>query len=73
MRAATEMSLVSTWIPAGSVNVRMIGRKAYVASSGASSVSGSPGVSVRFESSRCYDGYQYHVEYDATRGLRVRL
>ena len=38
MRAATEMSLVSMSIPAGSVNVRMIGRKAYVASSGASSV-----------------------------------
>jgi len=28
MRAATEMSLVSTLIPAGSVKVRMIGRKA---------------------------------------------
>ena len=28
MRAATEMSLVSTSMPAGAVKVRMIGRKA---------------------------------------------
>ena len=39
MRAASEMSLDSTLIPAGSVKVRMIGSKAYVASIGASSVS----------------------------------
>ncbi|MNN82187.1 hypothetical protein D3C81_1990960 [compost metagenome] len=38
MRAATEMSLVSTFTPAGAANVRMMGRKALVASSGASSV-----------------------------------
>ncbi|SHV03850.1 Uncharacterised protein [Mycobacteroides abscessus subsp. abscessus] len=39
MRAATEMSLVWTSIPAGPANARMIGKKEYVASSGASSVS----------------------------------
>ncbi|EWS63942.1 hypothetical protein Y695_02823 [Hydrogenophaga sp. T4] len=38
-RAATEMSLDSTLIPAGAVKVRMMGKKALVASSGASSVS----------------------------------
>ena len=38
MRAATEISAVSTLMPAGAVKVRMIGRKARVASSGASSV-----------------------------------
>ena len=38
MRPATEMSLVVTLIPAGAVNARMMGRKALVASSGASSV-----------------------------------
>ena len=38
MRAATEMSLVSMRMPAGAVKVRTIGRKAWVASSGASSV-----------------------------------
>jgi hypothetical protein len=38
MRAATEMSLVSTWMPAGRVKARITGRKARVASSGASSV-----------------------------------
>jgi hypothetical protein len=37
-RAATEMSPVSTLMPAGAVKVRMMGRKALVASSGASSV-----------------------------------
>src|SRR3546814_11523084 len=36
-RAATEMSLVSTLMPAGPVNARMIGKNAQVASSGASS------------------------------------
>ncbi len=40
MRPATEMSLVVTSIPAGAVNVRMIGRKELVARSGASSVRG---------------------------------
>ncbi len=38
-RAATEMSALAMWMPAGRVNRRMIGRKAQVASSGASSVS----------------------------------
>jgi hypothetical protein len=38
MRPATEMSLVVTWIPAGAVNVLTMGRKALVASNGASSV-----------------------------------
>mmetsp|Transcript_19219 Transcript_19219/g.30623 ORF Transcript_19219/g.30623 Transcript_19219/m.30623 type:complete len:331 (+) Transcript_19219:1895-2887(+) len=38
-RAATEMSLFSTAMPYGSVKRLMIGRKAYVASIGASSVS----------------------------------
>eukprot|EP00952_Eustigmatos_sp_NYUAD-ZCMA_P001343 6022-Eustigmatos_ZCMA.PRE.1 len=37
-RPATEMSRVSTWIPAGAAKVRMMGRKALVASRGASSV-----------------------------------
>jgi hypothetical protein len=39
MRAETEMSLVSISMPAGPAKVRMIGRNAQVASSGASSVS----------------------------------
>jgi ATP-dependent DNA helicase RecG len=39
LRAATEMSLVVTLMPAGAVKVRMIGRKACVARKGASSVS----------------------------------
>jgi len=38
MRAPTEMSLVSTRTPAGLAKARMIGRKATVASAGASSV-----------------------------------
>ena len=38
-RAATEMSLCSTSMPAGAVNVRTIGRNEAVASKGASSVS----------------------------------
>ncbi len=38
MRAATEMSLVVTLMPAGLVKARTIGRKAQVASNGASSV-----------------------------------
>ena len=38
-RAATEMSLVSTLMPAGAVNAWMIGKNARVASKGASSVS----------------------------------
>ena len=38
MRAATEMSLVLILMPAGAVKVRMMGKKAQVASSGASSV-----------------------------------
>ncbi len=38
MRAATEMSLVLTLMPAGAVKARMMGRKAWVASRGASSV-----------------------------------
>jgi len=38
MRAATEMSLVVTLIPAGAAKVRTIGKKELVASSGASSV-----------------------------------
>ena len=37
-RAATEMSLSATSMPAGAVNVRMMGKKAQVASKGASSV-----------------------------------
>jgi hypothetical protein len=40
MRPATEMSLAVTSIPADAVNVRMMGRKALVASSGAPSVDG---------------------------------
>ena len=39
IRAATEISLLSTRTPAALVNVRMTGRKAQVANSGASSVS----------------------------------
>jgi hypothetical protein len=39
MRAATEISLVCTSIPAGLVNERMTGKKAAVANKGASSVS----------------------------------
>ena len=39
MRAATEMSLVWTRMPAGLAKVRITGRKALVASAGASSVS----------------------------------
>lgn len=38
MRAATEMSIFSTTIPAGSVKRRTMGSSAYVASIGASSV-----------------------------------
>ena len=38
MRAATEMSIFSTEMPAGSVKRRMMGSSAYVASIGASSV-----------------------------------
>jgi hypothetical protein len=37
-RLATEMSPVSTLMPAGAVKARTMGRKALVASSGASSV-----------------------------------
>ena len=39
MRPATEMSLVSTRMPAGLAKVRITGRKAAVARAGASSVS----------------------------------
>jgi hypothetical protein len=38
MRAATEMSLVWTSMPAGLVKLEITGKKAAVASSGASSV-----------------------------------
>ncbi len=38
IRPASEMSRASTRTPAGAVNAWMIGRKEYVASSGASSV-----------------------------------
>ncbi len=38
MRAATEMSLAVTAMPAGAVKARTTGRKAWVASRGASSV-----------------------------------
>ena len=38
IRPASEMSRDSTLTPAGAVNAWMIGRKEYVASSGASSV-----------------------------------
>ena len=38
MRLATEISLVSTFTPAGWVKVRMMGKKEAVASNGASSV-----------------------------------
>ena len=39
IRAASEMSLASTSTPAGDAKVRMTGKKAAVASKGASSVS----------------------------------
>ena len=39
IRAATEISLVTISTPAGAVKVRIIGRNAQVAKSGASSVS----------------------------------